>query len=305
MPLRRFSILLAALAASLVAVPAALAVPADTMTEYTTTAAPLGVAAGLDGNVWFTETANRGHVGRVTPAGAVTEWPTPTANSAPHQIAAGPDGSMWFTEYAANRIGRITPAGGITEFPVPTAGSQPEGIAAGPDGNMWFTERTGNAIGRITPDGTVAEFPGRPPPRSPSRSRSGPTGASGPQGPTGASGPQGPTGASGPAGPAGPKGDTGAPGAAGRDAVVTCMPGKAKGSKVKVTCTVRFGSASRRTTVRATLSRAHRTYATARGVVRPAHTAVALRAVRRVTTGRYTLTLRVAGRTLRRAVVVR
>jgi virginiamycin B lyase len=52
--------------------------------------------------------ANR--IGRITPVGAVTEFPLPTAGSAPVGITAGPDGNLWFAEQAGNRIGRITPA---------------------------------------------------------------------------------------------------------------------------------------------------------------------------------------------------
>ena len=102
-------------------------------------AAVLGITAGPDGNLWFTE-SGANQIGRITPAGAVTEFPIPTAGSHPYGITAGPDGNLWFTEFNANKIGRITTAGVITEFPIPTAGSAAYGIAAGPDGNLWFTE---------------------------------------------------------------------------------------------------------------------------------------------------------------------
>jgi hypothetical protein len=64
---------------------------------------PVGITAGPDGNVWFTD--GDGSVGRVTPQGAVTSFPTP--NSSPNSIAAGPDGNLWFTEVDGNRIGRL------------------------------------------------------------------------------------------------------------------------------------------------------------------------------------------------------
>ena len=83
---------------------------------------PIGITAGPDGNLWFTE--NQGtvtNIGRITPAGVITEFPIPTASSSPWAITAGPDGNLWFTEYTGNKIGRITPAGVITEFPMPTA----------------------------------------------------------------------------------------------------------------------------------------------------------------------------------------
>ena len=77
---------------------------------------PIGITAGPDGNLWFTEfTGNK--VGKITPAGAITEFPIPTASSFPYGITAGPDGNLWFVEDGGNKIGRITPAGTITEFP--------------------------------------------------------------------------------------------------------------------------------------------------------------------------------------------
>jgi streptogramin lyase len=120
---------------------------------------PLDITAGPDGNLWFTEgSGNR--IGRVSTAGAITEFPVAAADSGPSGIAAGPDGNLWFTERRGNRIGRITPTGTITEFPLPEANSYPAFIAAGPDGNLWFTEgESGNRIGRISTAGTITEFP--------------------------------------------------------------------------------------------------------------------------------------------------
>src|SRR5262249_24995658 len=57
---------------------------------------PIGITAGPDGNLWFTESV--GKIGRITPAGTITEFPIPTAGSAPYRITAGPDGNLWFTE---------------------------------------------------------------------------------------------------------------------------------------------------------------------------------------------------------------
>ena len=57
---------------------------------------PSGIAAGPDGNLWFTEPAAQ--IGRITPAGAITEYPAAHSLQRPRGIAAGPDGNMWFTE---------------------------------------------------------------------------------------------------------------------------------------------------------------------------------------------------------------
>jgi streptogramin lyase len=121
---------------------------------------PIGITRGPDGNLWF---ADIHAIGRITPAGVVTEFSQGlAAGSEPVEIAAGPDGNVWFTEGGTDRIGRITPAGVITEFSTPTPGGNDvsiSGITAGPDGNLWFTEGAG-AIGRITTAGAVTLFTG-------------------------------------------------------------------------------------------------------------------------------------------------
>jgi hypothetical protein len=108
------------------------------------------IALGPDGNLWFAEN-NVSKIGRITPAGVVTEFPL-TPNSGPMWIASGPDGNVWFTEYdSTRRVGRITPTGVVTEFTTGTTpNSYPNGIVAGPDGGMWFTESAVDTIGRIT-----------------------------------------------------------------------------------------------------------------------------------------------------------
>jgi streptogramin lyase len=121
--------------------------------------ASLGIVAGPDGNLWFTERdANK--IGQMSTAGVLlNEYTIPTANSSTNNITVGPDGNLWFTEETANQIGRITPSGAITEFSASiTLNAFPTGITAGPDGNLWFTEENANRIGRITPTGVVTEF---------------------------------------------------------------------------------------------------------------------------------------------------
>ncbi|MFH8589837.1 hypothetical protein ACH4GP_36620 [Streptomyces celluloflavus] len=119
---------------------------------------PWDVAAGPDGNLWFTE-YDRGLVGQITPGGAITEYPLPTPDGGPTGITAGPDGNVWFTEYDSGMIGRITPDGAITDYRIPSPNSFPWGITAGPDGNLWFTEYNNGVIGQITADGSITEHP--------------------------------------------------------------------------------------------------------------------------------------------------
>jgi streptogramin lyase len=129
------------------------------MVEYplpTKDCSPQAIAAGPDGNLWFTEACNR--IGRITTGGVISEFLLPNANRFPGTIIAGPDGNLWFVEDYGDRIGRITPAGTITEYLVPTVDSVLSDIVVGPDGNLWFVEEMGNQIGRMTMTGEFAEF---------------------------------------------------------------------------------------------------------------------------------------------------
>jgi streptogramin lyase len=114
--------------------------------------APVWIAAGPDGALWFTNYANDS-IGRITTAGIVANH-TGTGISSPEGITAGPDGALWFTNPGNNSIGRITTAGAVTNYnpeSYPGTGvDEPGGIAAGPDGALWFTNFADNSIGRIT-----------------------------------------------------------------------------------------------------------------------------------------------------------
>jgi virginiamycin B lyase len=135
-----------------------------TVTEFPLpagSASPRAIAVGPDGALWFTEfdpNKDLNRIGRITTAGAITEYPL-ASGSGPQSITAGPDGAMWFTEGLANRIGRITVAGTVTEFPALAAQALPFAITAGPDGALWFTEGGGGKIGRITTAGLATEMP--------------------------------------------------------------------------------------------------------------------------------------------------
>jgi virginiamycin B lyase len=149
-----------------------------------------GITAARDGDIWFTEPSSS-QIGLITPNGAITQFPIPTAHSEPADLALGAEGDIWFTEYKANKIGRLDPSGAISEFPVPLPAAKepeegpiglpslpppanaakmigPSGIALGSEGNLWFTESAssssvssiyGGEVGRITPAGVISEFP--------------------------------------------------------------------------------------------------------------------------------------------------
>src|SRR6516225_6858587 len=129
----------------------------DIPAEFPPANAAAAITAGPDGDLWFT--AGRS-VGKITPAGGVTEYPTLLKLTGSHfgldpaitDITSGPDGNLWFTEFAfasqhtgfpdpisfnQSMIAKITPSGTITEYQLPNDSSGPTGIAAGPDGKLW------------------------------------------------------------------------------------------------------------------------------------------------------------------------
>jgi virginiamycin B lyase len=76
--------------------------------QFPVSSSPWGITAGPDGNLWFTEHSGN-KIGRITPAGVITEFPIPTRRSGPFGITAGPDGNLWFTETNGNKIGAFDP----------------------------------------------------------------------------------------------------------------------------------------------------------------------------------------------------
>lgn len=116
------------------------------------------ITAGPDGNVWFTEILSD-KVGRITPSGAITQFPLLAAEPAgarlsPFAITQGPDGNLWVA--GDGTVWRITPAGtAVPYYPV----RQPASITAGPDGNLWSTEPYNSKIVKLTTSGTFTEYP--------------------------------------------------------------------------------------------------------------------------------------------------
>lgn len=77
---------------------------------YGITFGPISIAKGPDGNLWFTGIFRKGMVGRITPAGVVTEFSLPDPGGVSYGISSGPDGYLWFTDSTNSHswIGRIT-----------------------------------------------------------------------------------------------------------------------------------------------------------------------------------------------------
>jgi streptogramin lyase len=140
-----------------------------TSNDFTTVTAnsfPYNIAAGPDGNIWFTENTPN-NIGEFLSVGGgegigetpITYPPTDGSSSAygAWGITSGPDGNLWFTESHspedASFVGNITTGGTVATFPIGFE-HNPEGITAAPDGNLWFTEPDSNTIGNIVPTST-------------------------------------------------------------------------------------------------------------------------------------------------------
>jgi streptogramin lyase len=143
---------------------------AITSTRFRSTPAPMALAAGADGRLWFGGRSGNGHGGvgyLVGTNGSAAFYSVGGGDVA--AIAAGVDGSMWFAQDGA--VGKIASG---SAAPVTYTGSGDNAISTvtditpGPDGNMWFTEYSLNmlsgvavgAIARITPSGTITTYRG-------------------------------------------------------------------------------------------------------------------------------------------------
>lgn len=132
---------------------------------------PVWLARGPDGNFWFTGVKDRstgerstnpgtGYVGRITPAGELALYPTPTAASGPAGIAASPEGDLWFVEGAlggGGEVGTIATDGtfGPTFDPRGFLGGT---IVFGRGGDAWLPHIEKGLV-RRTPAGVESVYP--------------------------------------------------------------------------------------------------------------------------------------------------
>jgi streptogramin lyase len=141
----------------------------DVVTRYTaglqTGAVADAIIAGPDGNVWFDDQyATNYEVGRITPAGTITEYPL--GDGLPVDLTVGLDGNIWVAQSAGTdpatrpqAVDRVIPAPTVTTADIQrfSAGLQPAGIQdgddiiTGPDGNLWFTASAApKGIGKLS-----------------------------------------------------------------------------------------------------------------------------------------------------------
>jgi virginiamycin B lyase len=103
--------------------------------------APIAIAAGADGSVWFT-IDHAEAIGRLS-NGRVERLPTSGRNIAPIGLAVAADGSAWYTDLAARAITRISSTGEIARHVLDTPIARPGRLAIAPDSAVWFADPTG------------------------------------------------------------------------------------------------------------------------------------------------------------------
>ena len=131
----------------------------------TANSSPFHITQGSDGNFWFTEgnvnppTGPGPHnVGRITPAGDITEFAV-CDFCFPNDIVQGPNGILYFTK-SDPALGRITTSGQVLpDVVVPNSLANGNGIAAHGD-DIWFAAFNTNSIWRYNvTSGQFTEFP--------------------------------------------------------------------------------------------------------------------------------------------------
>jgi streptogramin lyase len=161
--------IVAALAVALGAtLSAAQAAPVGALKQFrvpTADSEPLSITNGSDGNRWFVEgnldsVLESPAIGRITPAGDITEFPVNCSFCSLSDIVQGPEGILYFTSNEAI-LGRITTSSGEFLAPIP----MPEtdvlaGDLAVHGNDIWITDFNNDSLWRFNvATGQFTQFP--------------------------------------------------------------------------------------------------------------------------------------------------
>lgn len=135
-----------------------------------TTSQPAAIAAGPDGNMWFSDRGSS-YLGGIAPLiGTIDQYPIPSnSNRLSQGLVVLPSGELWFVESGIAKVAMVEisslqlgTVNAVSEFQPPSA--QPgelRAIAQSPDGNVWITEPESDKIARINVSAvpiTIDEF---------------------------------------------------------------------------------------------------------------------------------------------------
>src|ERR1700735_2766999 len=121
------------------------------------------IVTGPDAALWMTPTlvSPSFAVGRLTTAGAFSQFALPAGYFPGGPIVTGPDGILWLPIFSANDDAADTAIASMTTAGVTTlyVYEQTDGVVdmtVGPDGAIWLAE--GDRIGRLTTSGSYTHF---------------------------------------------------------------------------------------------------------------------------------------------------
>ena len=134
---------------------------------FPTSSRPGYIAAGSDGNLWFTDSSS--NLNRVTPAGVIRTFSS-AINGGAGQLVTGANGDLYVnttTGSYPNVLSDIADVqlnayGPVFKWEVPVTGTSVNDLAPGPDGNVWFAGNPsggpGGTIGFVTTAAKVKLF---------------------------------------------------------------------------------------------------------------------------------------------------
>ncbi len=88
---------------------------------------PSAITTGPDGKLWFTD-YETSKIGKITTAGAITEYSLPSGSEPYNGITDGPEGNVWFTDLGSGEVGMLTTSGTITR-PTEALAPVPVGVS--------------------------------------------------------------------------------------------------------------------------------------------------------------------------------
>ena len=170
--LRLFALVVALVAGLAIALGAMLsaaqAAPFASLKQFrvpTADSEPLSITNGSDGNRWFVEgnldsVLETPAIGRITPAGDITEFPVDCSFCSLSDIVQGPEGILYFTSNEAN-LGRITTSSGEFLAPIPMPDSDVLAGDLAVHGNeIWITDFNNDSLWRYdVATGQFTQFP--------------------------------------------------------------------------------------------------------------------------------------------------